>query len=111
MRIVEQHNCRRRHRGYPAFVRCVWPGAVVVGDGPLATVSTCGAPTIAPRVYLLPLNRLSAAQAWLHKLAEVACAAEPCTQDHELVGLDIDAPSPPPSAQVPADLQQRAAAA
>lgn len=47
-----QHYCERRHRGYAAMARCLWPRAdLLTGDGPWATLATCRPRTLTVELH------------------------------------------------------------
>ncbi|MGH2651381.1 MAG: hypothetical protein ACRDHS_03035 [Actinomycetota bacterium] len=49
-KVYREHGCDRRHRSFLTFAKCVWPRALwILGDGPFASVSWCGARPGLPR--------------------------------------------------------------
>ncbi len=39
---IKRCHCDRKHKSYVAKVRCIFPYAVIFGDGPYAVLAKCG---------------------------------------------------------------------
>jgi len=88
MKVYYQHRCRGRHTTWSGLAACVWPRAVIYGDGQFAAVA-CRRHTVTLYASLVE------AQARKRGLDRDGCRGD-CQHRHEVIALDPAQPDARP---------------
>lgn len=83
MNIIRNHKCPKTHKSFRTFVKCVFPYAIVIGDGEYVTLAKCGK----WKIHLHPTE--DAAAAALAAINAGGCGFR-CQRSHDIFRVAVD---------------------